>query len=273
MLTGLEQFIFRNFKRMPPGVRVFTYLFLLILFAYLTVVPRFVNGQLVIASGNGGSRPYRGGELAMHVDGRVFKFRANEDGYWSVPVISLLPHTVRVHVYLVDSDEWYPVDFSWLDQWTHDAFRLAVTANPPGVGVVSARASAGPSQIRVALARAVRWLVPDAAAGVLQVPPDARASAEELSRVQREVVKTVSQVTGRDAGDITPGFPLVGASAPSYVQRIEIVGRLERTFSVRIPDEHWNFLLNVGELVDYLQKRVAYRSPAGEPTQRPVFKR
>jgi acyl carrier protein len=138
---------------------------------------------------------------------------------------------------------------------------------------VAAGASAGPALGRGALARAVRWLVPDAAAGVLQVPPDARASSEELSRVQREVVKAVSQVTGRDAADITPGFPLAGAAAPSYVQRIEIVSRLERSFSVRIPDEHWNFLMTVGELVDYLQKRVAYRSPAGTPTQRPVFKR
>jgi hypothetical protein len=273
MLTGLEQFLFGNFKRMPSAVRVFTYLFLLTLFAYLTVVPRFVNGQLVIASKNGGSKPYRGGELAMHVAGRVFKFKANEDGYWSVPVISLLPHTVRVQVYLVDADEWYPVDFRWLDLWTHDAFRLAVITNPPGVGIVSARASAGPSRIRAALARAAQWLVPDAVAGVLQVPPDARASSAELSRVQREVVTAVGQVTGRDAGDITSGFPLTGASAPSYVQRIEIIGRLERVFSVRIPDEHWNFLMNVGELVDYLQKRVAYRSPAGAPTQRPVFKR
>src|SRR5262245_16853234 len=71
MLTGLEQFLFGNFKRMPAGVRVVAYLFFLFLFGYLTVVPRFVNGQLVIASKNGGARPYRGGELAMHVDGRV----------------------------------------------------------------------------------------------------------------------------------------------------------------------------------------------------------
>jgi acyl carrier protein len=244
------------------------------LFAYLMVVPRFINGQLVIASKNGGAKPYRGGELALHVDGRVFKFKANEDGYWSVPIISLLPHTVRVQVYLVDTDEWYPVDFSWVDLWTHDAFRLAVMANPPSVGIVSARADAGPSPLGAALARALQRLVPDAAAGVLQLPPDTpRGSSAELSRVQREVVTAVSQVTGRDAGDITPGFPLTGAAAPSYVQRIEIIGRLERVFSVRIPDEHWNFLVNVGELVDYLQKRVAYRSPAGTPTQRPVFKR
>ena len=270
MLTGLEQFLFGNFRRMPAAVRVIAYLFFLALFGYLTLIPRFVNGQLVIAGVNGGSRPYRGGELAMHVEGRVFKFKANEDGYWSVPVISLLPHTVRIEFYLVDTDQWYPVDFKWLDLWRHDAFRVAVTST--GVSPVADRGP-GATSIRSALARAVGRLVPEAVAGVLEVAPEARASAAELSRVQHEVVRTVSQVTGRDAAEITPRFPLTGESAPTYVQRIEIVGRLERGFSVRIPDEHWNFLMNVGELVDYLQKRVAYRSPAGTPTQRPVFKR
>jgi acyl carrier protein len=107
-------------------------------------------------------------------------------------------------------------------------------------------------------------------------------------RVEETVLKTVSAVTGKDVRQITLKSPLTGTSAPSFVQRIEIVRRLESEFGLKIPDEHWNYLNTVGELVDYVQKRqllsqkvqAAPIQPSIPTTnipsgvqQRPIFKR
>lgn len=299
MLGGIEKFLFGNFAKMPPAVRVITYFFVLLLWAYLLLIPRFINGQLVVESKSGGLKPYRGGLLQMHVDGRVLKFKVNEEGYWSVPNISLLPHTVRLEVLHIDADEWFPVRLQWHELWTHGTLDIAVVTEPPSV-----------KRLRVAspppMALALRWLAPRppaaAEAGELKLPPSLSTQTlapAAMKAIEAEVVTTVARVTGRNPRTVTPKLPLSGPSAPRYSERIEIIERLERTFSITIPDEHWNYLNTVGELVDYIQKRSVYRRslpasrepvsrepraadpsaptpavrPGGNLEQRPVFKR
>ena len=275
MLTGIEQFLFGNFKKMPLPVRVFTYLFVLFLFAYLLLVPRFINGAMEVVSKSGGRKPYRAGELHMHVEGRVFKFKVNEEGYWSVPIVSLLPHPVQIKVHHVDADEWFPVDFKWSELWTRDLFQVTITNDPPGVKLLSAN-TAGAAFLFRALASLRGWVgtnPPAVLAGELQISPKLSVPGDPgmLRMVETEVVRTVSDVTRRNIREIGPTFPLTGASAPRYSERIEIIDTLERKFKLRIPDEHWNYLNNVGELVDYIQKRELYRrsSPRKEPEGSP----
>ena len=54
----IEDFLIKNFAKMLLTVRVSTYLFLLFLYAYLLLVPRFINGELLVQSASGGFIPY-----------------------------------------------------------------------------------------------------------------------------------------------------------------------------------------------------------------------
>jgi hypothetical protein len=279
MVTIVERFLFSNFSRMPVPVRVFTYLFLLFVFTYLLLVPRFINGKLVVESPTGGARPYRGGVLQMHSDGRVMKFTVNEQGYWSIPIVSLLPQTVRVEVLHVDADAWFPVDITVKQLWTQDVINVAVKSDPAGVRLVSRPRS------DTLLAGLGDWLriVTTATAGELELPASARQQAMDPAaqhRVEQDVLRVVTHITGRPA-DLQS--PLTGTGAPSYERRIAIVQQIETRFKLLIPDDHWAHLNTVGELVDYVQKRAAYqrwqgdssrdlgRRPGSDP--RPVFKR
>ncbi len=232
----------------------------------------------------------------MHVEGRVFKFKVNEEGYWSVPVVSLLPHTVQIKVHHVDADEWFPVDLKWSELWTRDLFQVTITNDPPGVKLVSAKTGKRgfPYKVLAVLGERIGIQNSTVLAGELQLPPKLSVPRDPkmLKMIEAEVVGTVSKVTGRDIQEIDPTFPLTGASAPRYSERIEIIDTLERKFNFRIPDEHWIYLNTVGELVDYIQKKDLYRRslPAkeleGSPREpsererlrpvepdRPIFKR
>jgi acyl carrier protein len=272
MITVLERFLFSNFNKMPAAVRVVTYLLVLSLFSYLLLVPRFINGKLVVESKTGGYKPYRAGILQMHIEGRVLKFKVNEEGYWSVPNVSLLPHTVRIEVLHVDADEWFPVYLKWNQLWTRDVFHVAISTDPPGIKLLAAGARGGlPSRMVAALAGPIGLAPSLASAAELQLPanlPPPARDVRTLQRIEADVFHTISDVTGIDPREIKASYPLTGKRAPSYSQRIEIIDRLERRFGLRIPDEHWTYLNTAGELVDYVQKRLAYRLYGRSPQQR-----
>jgi acyl carrier protein len=289
MGTFIEDFLVKNFARMPLAVRIATYVFILFLYAYLLLVPRFINGELVVENKPGQYIPYRSGELKMIAEGHVFKFKANEEGVWSAPIVSRLPHTVKMSVYVVDADAYLDVEFKWRQLWTRDLFRVIVSENPPAVKVVASLGSRPIASVSLAaLLQKIPTIAPNRAwAGNLQLPSNlssTRIDPAESKRVREKVIQTVAAVTGKDIRRISLDSPLTGASAPTFVQRIEIIQRLEREFQIKIPDEHWNYINTVGELVDYVEKRqllekkggsVAAQpsTPARNIQQRPVFKR
>lgn len=231
------------------------------MWAYLLLVPRFINGQLVVQGPRGGEIPYRGGDLIMHVDGRVLKYKVNEDGYWSIPIVSQLPHKINLQVYNVDAGSWFPVEFKWTSAWVSRSFKLII--NPSGVEIASnIPGNALSSKILTALGQLITFETHDALAGGLQLPhelqnslttPEARVEKEQITR---DVIKAINEVTNRNMADITPIFPLNGVGAPKYVERIVIIQILERKFRFSIPDEHWNYLNTVEELADYIQKKI-----------------
>ena len=136
MLGYFEKFLFVNFKNMPAWVRVLTYLVFLLLFVYLMLVPRFINGQLVVRdSASGGFIPYRGAELQMAVEGHDYKFKANEGGYWSIPVVSKLPTNLELQVFHSDLGQWFPVTFSAARIWQGGAQRIEIANATPYVKV------------------------------------------------------------------------------------------------------------------------------------------
>ena len=259
MIFALEKFLFDKFGQMPLAVRVFSYLFILFLFAYLLLVPRFINGELVYKFKDGSTIPYIGGDLQMSVEGRLLKFKANEGGYWSVPIVSRLPYNVRVKFHHIDADRWFSVDFKTKDFWLKDMFQVEVTDKPPNVQL-SAREDNKRLLPRLysVLDQMFSSRTSSAEAGELLIPEDIsshKLDAGELKHIKNEIIKTVSNISGKELSMVTPSSRLIADIKVTYVQRIKIIKDLERKFNLQIPYEHWNYLYTVAELMDYIQKR------------------
>ena len=129
-MQALWKFIARAYDVLPIWAKVPAFFLILLSWLYLYLAPRFVNGQIVVESPRGGVLHYRGTPIHAMVDGRLLKFKSNENGYWSVPVVSRLPGAIRLQVFHQDARTWFDVKLPWSDLWFNRNQRLVVTNGP-----------------------------------------------------------------------------------------------------------------------------------------------
>jgi len=291
MFNFIEKILLEKFSEMPKLVRIMTYLVILFLFVYLILIPKFTDGHLAIKDPTTGkSIDYRGAELRMHVEGRTYKFTANEDGYWSIPVVSKLPEGVEFEVHDVDNDMWHSVKLSLLEVWQKGSHKLEITNNPPSIKIVSSGGSGKlPSRIFCAFNKWLSIQSTQALAGEVQLPLS--TTFPSLTQAEKEHIRTsvighVSRIMGKKPNEVGLKFSLTGTKAPTYTQRIQIIDALEKEFNLMIPDEHWKSIETVGQLIDYIEKRqIIFKSKQQLPEdwqgiqksfpaeERPEFKR
>jgi hypothetical protein len=77
---------------------------------------------------------------------------------------------------------------------------------------------------------------------------EAQAVKSEVGSIVRKEANK-STMNEKTEFTSTNGFP--------YTTKIRIVDPIERKYKFQIPDDHWQSLQSVGDLVDYAQKRVA----------------
>lgn len=281
----------KKFSEMPLWVQVTTYLVLLALYVYLLLCPRFINGQMVAKTGRGGFIPYRGVDLQTSVEGRVLKFKTNESGFWSVPVVARLPGSIRLQVYHEDEEAWHEVKLSAGAIWKKDDFRLEIMDQEPWVRIERiARLKEGGAEG----VNAVSWadkIFGQAYAAELKIPKAAavqaagRVDQEEVRQRVFEIIANVSQSNTPIKND----YPLSGKKGLSYVKRIKLIESIEQKMGLKIPDEHWREIATAGQLADYVYKRKALEAynphiygedksvswpemnQKASPEQRPVF--
>lgn len=244
------KFFIEAFSKMPSWVRVVTWFALLFLVVYLYVSPRFINGQMVVLLDNGGTVEYRGATLRTQVEGRGLKFKTNEDGYWSVPVVSRMPfQAIHLQVYHEDAKAWYDVDIDGATVWSSvlgaKEIRLQVSSNPPSVKqtVLAQRGRLhGLAQAVMRAAGSVAWA---------QQP-----EAEEAKAGKKQIASRLSAIIAKEAGaersKAGPEYRLTGKGAPSYPQKLSIIKATEKEFSVKMPDEAWQAMSTAGDLAEYV---------------------
>jgi acyl carrier protein len=257
-MFGIEKFLFEKFPKMPFGVRVLTYLVLLALFVYLVLQPRFIDGQLIIKEQtSGGLLPYRGADLQLLVDGRPYKFRSNEDGFFSIPLISRMPESVELHVFHVDRSMWFPVRFSVKDVMLKRNHSIEVLSDKPFVRLAAADGTDAAGALD-RLAQALTFTTPAHAQSIKLPANTARKLAlptAEAATIRAEVAAAYAKTSGMPRDKVSNEAPLVGTGGLAYAQRIQLITTLERRFSLRIDDEHWQSMTTVGQLTDYMVKR------------------
>lgn len=244
-MTDIWKIIERFFDKMPQWVQVSTFLVLLFLCVYLYLVPTFANGQLVAITESGGRVPYRGADMAMHVGGRNLKFKTNEIGYWSIPVVSRFPGKIRINIYHEDQRAWYPIVLGWMDLWSSD-FEIRISNQEPyfDVELVDNTQETG----LINQAHSAELIIPE---DILSRTQDSRLEAN----IRTQVYGVMAENMKTDLSRINDQIPFSAAGGASYINRIQIIGELEQQFDLVIPDEHWRSIDTVGSLVDYVYKR------------------
>lgn len=246
-----------KFDQMPAWVQISTYLILLILCIYLYLIPRFANGQIIAKTPNGGLVPYRGVDIRTYVEGRVLKFKSDEDGYWSVPLVSRIPESLLMQVYHEDDSAWHEVNLVAPELWLKD-FRIVIKNSPPSIDVELVKSDVMNKFVYSFKSIFSEALSQSAQAAELVVPEELQGkklNVEETKKIGDTIRSAVSNATGKDPTAISPDDKLRGAGAPSYVQRIQIIDQVERQMNIRIPDEHWRELNTVEELNQYVVNR------------------
>jgi len=256
---GIPKFLFDQYANLPGPVRTIVYIAFFLVFVYLLMLPRFLDGQLIVTDPNsGGLLPYRGVDLQLQVDGRPYKFRSNEEGFFSIPIVGRMPRGLDLQIFHQDRKVWFDVHFSVADQWSGANHRIEVLADRPFVKLVAQR------ETPVAIALVARTLlssIGSAHAQSLVLPnnsqtANAQLSSGERAAIRQKVERIYAKVVHKPPS--APGSPSLLASRTkdlSYVQRIQLVSAVEQQFQITIPDEHWQQMEVVAQLADYVEKR------------------
>ena len=258
-MMGLLKIIENGFSSLPTPARVTAYFLILALIAFLMVAPRYITGQVVAETRNGGYVPYRGVDLQTRIGGPTMKYKTNGDGDWAIPVVSSIPGgTITVQVFHEDAGSWFDVPISWADTWRAlrgESFRITIKNDPPNVAIAAAENTQNHffekiTNAIIPVATAAKLLLPNEVVEHAAVPSN--GNKEEI---EKSVIDAYREVLGKPAIQPTLDWKINKQSELTYIDRIQLVENLEKKYDLIIPDEHWQSMTTLSELADYLFKR------------------
>ena len=259
-MVQLLNILEKGFGKLPPWARVIVYFFILFFLSYLLMAPRYITGQVVAKTRHGGYVPYRGVNLQTRIGGPTMKYQTNDDGDWAIPVISALPGgQIVIQVYHVDAGSWFDVEIPWEDTWRSllgESFRITIGNEPPAITI--AVLTNRNSQV---VQHFVDAVIESAQAGQLILPKSMTEKADPIAIAadKKEIMKSVSQsyreAVGKPGIMPSPQWRIDQQSKLTYVERIQLIEKLEKQHQLAIPDEHWQSIATLGELTDYIVKR------------------
>ena len=258
-MMGLLKIIENGFSSLPTPARVTAYFVILALMAFLMIAPRYITGQVVAETRNGGYVPYRGVDLQTRIGGPTMKYKTNSDGDWAIPVVSSIPGgTITVQVFHEDAGSWFDVPIAWSNTWRAlrgESFRITIKNNPPDVVIATEENSQNQFFEKIAGA-----IIPVATAAKLSLPHEVveRAAVPtngNKAEIEKSVIDACREVLGKPEISMTLDWKINRQSELSYVDRIQLIENLEKKYDLIIPDEHWQSMTTLNELADYLFKR------------------
>lgn len=256
---GLLKIIENGFSSLPTPARVVAYFIILALMVYLMVAPRYITGQVVAKARNGGYVAYRGVDLQTRIGGPTMKYKTNGDGDWAIPVVSSIPGgTITVQVFHEDAASWFDVPITWSNTWRAlrgETFRITIENNPPNVTIATLQTQKNTFVDTIANA-----IFPTATAARLSLPQEVIEHSSipnhtQRADIEKSVIDAYREVVGDPAIHPTLDWKINKQSDLTYVDRIQLIENLEKKYDLIIPDEHWQSMMDLNELADYLAKR------------------
>lgn len=248
--------VMSTINAMPRWVRIVAFFVALAVATYLALIPQFVSGFVFFKDEAGGKWAYRGGEIVVSVGGRDYKYTVNENGYFSVPMISKLPQDLRLGFIHKDTGGRYDVIVPFKKMATAIDLDFEVKSAPPSVILVAE--ADGPGLVERVASRMIARGFPELVAAELQLPDNVQAIPKPAAaEVKKEIVDIVAREANKPAESLKATTEFTWANGFPYIVKIRVVDTIEKTYGFRIPDDHWQSFRSVGEVVDYTQKRIA----------------
>jgi hypothetical protein len=264
-----EEFIGGKFGALPKWARVVTYFIILLLYVYLYLTPAFIWGECLIKNNDGSVTPFRGGVVSCVIDGHTLKGQINEEGVWSVPVVSKLPS--KIEVYFNYEGKQYPLTFS-TSVWSKSTHKVFFKENPAGFTIALSEPSFRLRQAGLFFDKLIRSIGPTEAMAQTKIARKAKVPAPQPPLLKDELAErvhaSVAQILGVDAAQINPETLLrrtLDAKQSSnrinvsQVKRIRLVTNLQRVFNVKITDEEWDTINTVADATQLIRQKVNRR--------------
>ena len=260
-LLGL---IAKFFNEMPPSVRVLTYLVILFVFAYGTIQPHTVTGRIIVKDPRGREVHYRGQEIMADFGDTPMKFRTNEDGIFVVPAPRMGALNIRVDLAPLNprgEEDWRPVSIGPENYWLKDIVELVYSKKEGKLEIAGNRPELTTTQIlQVRFGRS-------ASAGMIRktsrgsrtddAPWSKSKDPNLVKKVRSKIANIVGNVIGEAPATISDSFSFrPRARTISFFDLLFVIEDVEKAFKIKIPDDHWKALRNVGELSAYVVKRI-----------------
>jgi acyl carrier protein len=261
---------------LPKTARVIAYFLILGLYIYLTLTPSFIWGECFIKNADGSVTPFRAGIVYCVIEGRSIKGQINEEGIWSVPIVSKLPG--KITVYFECDNKKYPLTFTSSVFSKHE-YKVYVTESPLRFQIAQSKQS-NPLQMAAMFCKGLlRCLSPGEAFAqtskkiaksikIAPVPPPRPPQDELAEKVYKTIARTLeinpSQVTStmslRRAADYAQ---IKSEMAITQVKRIRLVEDLQRTFGIRISDTEWSLVNTVSDAEQIIRQKTNMKKRSG----------
>lgn len=260
------------FKDVDPRIRGFAYIVLLLLFVFLVTRPDVITGRVVMEAADGGYYPYPGQAVHTTYAKHYLKFKTNDDGFWVIPAPNWST-TVEIDLaeFLGIKGElrMHTVKIGGTDHWFRDEVKIVLSDKEPKIRIES-RFAAFKGFTSKVTQFAEQLFSKRAYAGSLgsvsgygglsrteepRTLPWQKEDAAKLMAIGQQVRNAISRVTEVPSDEIADDFTFRDNPELRFIQRVKIIGALEKKFQFRIPYEHWNDLKNVGELTKYILDR------------------
>lgn len=257
-MTGVnlvEDILLKQFKRLPSWARTSVYFLMLFFFIYLSLLPTFISGECFIKDTNGALIPFRGGFINLNIAGQTIKVRINEEGVWSLPVVSKLPQSFTV--YFLYEDKYYPVAIKATSLWTPGTQRVYFEDSPPRFYLADWESKNPVRYVSDALNRILTFFSP---AALAQAPSHKSLKKGQIKRTEVDpltvsVRNAVAVSVGLDTSSVTEESLIRKDLAPSIVKRIKLARDIENQFGVRISDEEWDNLYTVKDVASLIRAK------------------
>jgi len=264
-----EQFIAKYFGKMPMAVRIITYITLLFLFVYTSLLPEFIDGEIRIEDKNykGEYTPYTLGKVSITIEGKDIITETNKHGKWSIPLIDKLPRDKTITFWYKDEnrdDKKFDMQFIGFDLIMGK--HLIVYHNPDSSPKFYVKYEKNPTDSPKSISKdkgknkknsflnissAYAQFISDISGQVSSEP-----SIIDLNDTEKQVIDVINKT-------ISTTYPLINKNTHLF-KDINITGRdeiklksnIEKEFKIELRSWEWNNIETVDDLVKLVAKYV-----------------
>ncbi len=252
-VTFLEAIISKNFGKMPLTVRIITYLCLMSLLIYNSLLPEFINGEIRIEDDEG-YIPFTLGKASMIIEGKNITSETDSRGIWSLPLLNKMQkyQTIRFE-YRDKNREWKSYDLSFDILKTIFRKHLIVYHNPNSSQKFYIKDERNKGELDYKMAESSKPIRLNRYINIPQIYAQTITLSENV-RLTEEVLSTLNETVIRENIQINQNTNLFEDLDITLKEEIILKNRIETKFGIELNVREWDKIETVRDLVNQTEK-------------------